>query len=57
MIRFAVLGSGSGGNSAVVECGEQRLLIDAGLSAKQLEIRLRLLGMEPSSLTGILLTH
>lgn len=57
MIRFAVLGSGSGGNSAVVECGEQRLLIDAGLSAKQLEIRLRLLGIEPSSLTGILLTH
>lgn len=57
MIRFAVLGSGSGGNSAVVECGEQRLLIDAGLSAKQLEIRLRLIGIEPSSLTGILLTH
>jgi len=57
VIRFAVLGSGSGGNSAVVECGEQRLLIDAGLSAKQLEIRLRLLGMEPSDLTGILLTH
>jgi len=57
VIRFAVLGSGSGGNSAVVECGGQRLLIDAGLSAKQLETRLRLLGIEPASLDGILLTH
>ncbi|MDX1679289.1 MAG: MBL fold metallo-hydrolase [Akkermansiaceae bacterium] len=57
MIRFAVLGSGSGGNSAVVECGDQRLLIDAGLSAKQIELRLKLLGIEPSSLSGILLTH
>ena len=57
MIRFAVLGSGSGGNSAVVECGEQRLLIDAGLSAKQLELRLISLGVDPASLKGILLTH
>jgi len=57
VIRFAILGSGSGGNSAVVECGGQRLMIDAGLSAKQLEVRLRLLGIEPGQLNGILLTH
>lgn len=57
MIRFAVLGSGSGGNSAVVECGEVRLMIDAGLSAKQLCLRLEILGIDPASLTGILLTH
>ena len=57
MIRFAVLGSGSGGNSAVVECGEVRLLVDAGLSAKQLCLRLRQVGIEPASLSGILLTH
>ena len=57
MIRFAVLGSGSGGNSAVVECEGMRLLIDAGLSAKQLTMRLGLLGIEPASLDGILLTH
>lgn len=56
-MRFAVLGSGSGGNSAVVECGGLRLLIDAGLSAKQLNLRLGLLGIEPASLDGILLTH
>ena len=57
MIRFAVLGSGSGGNSAVVECAGVRLLIDAGLSAKQLTLRLGKLGIEPASLDGILLTH
>jgi phosphoribosyl 1,2-cyclic phosphodiesterase len=57
VIRFAVLGSGSGGNSTVVECGGVRLLIDAGLSAKQLCLRLRKVGIEPAALDGILLTH
>jgi phosphoribosyl 1,2-cyclic phosphodiesterase len=52
-----VLGSGSKGNAAVVECGDQRLLIDAGLSAKQLTARLQEVGIEPMSLSGILLTH
>ena len=57
VMRFAVLGSGSGGNAAVVECGGLRLMIDAGLSAKQLTLRLKQLGIEPASLDGILLTH
>lgn len=57
MIRFVILGSGSGGNSALVECGSTRLLIDAGLSAKQILLRLLALGVSPESLTGILLTH
>ena len=56
-MRFAVLGSGSGGNAAVVECGGLRLMIDAGLSAKQLTLRLRQVGIDPASLDGILLTH
>lgn len=57
VMRFAVLGSGSGGNAAVVECGGLRLMIDAGLSAKQLMLRLRQVGIDPESLGGILLTH
>lgn len=56
-MRFVVLGSGSGGNAAVVEAGGTRLLIDAGLSARQLTRRLELVGIEPASLQGILLTH
>jgi phosphoribosyl 1,2-cyclic phosphodiesterase len=52
-----VLGSGSSGNSAVVECGGMRLMIDAGLSARQLTTRLAMRGIDPASLDGILLTH
>lgn len=56
-MRLAVLGSGSGGNAAVVEVGETRILIDAGLSARQLTRRLELLDISPDSISGILLTH
>lgn len=56
-MRFAVLGSGSGGNAAVVEGGGLRLMIDAGLSAKQLSLRLNQVGVDPASLDGILITH
>ncbi len=56
-MRFVVLGSGSGGNAAVVECGGLRLMIDAGLSAKQLTVRLQQVGIDPASLNGVLLTH
>ena len=56
-MRFSVLGSGSAGNATVLECGTTRILIDAGLSAKQLCLRLGSLGIDPTSLSGILLTH
>jgi phosphoribosyl 1,2-cyclic phosphodiesterase len=56
-LRFSVLGSGSTGNSTIVECGSTRILIDAGLSAKQLCVRLESLDIEPASISAILLTH
>ncbi len=56
-MRFIVLGSGSGGNAAVVEAGGIRLLVDAGLSAKQLVVRMQASGVHPSTLSGVLLTH
>lgn len=56
-MRLAVLGSGSGGNAAVIESAGTRLLIDAGLSAKQIRLRLRAMGVPLESLDGILLTH
>ena len=56
-MRLAVLGSGSGGNAAVLEAHGTRILIDAGLSAKQLCQRLALLDVDPDSLDGILLSH
>ncbi len=57
MLELAILGSGSSGNSALVCLGETRVLIDAGLSAKQLCLRLEALGVDPDSLSGIILTH
>jgi len=56
-MRFTVLGSGSGGNATVIECGGRRLMVDAGLSARQLVVRLRAVGIDPASLEGIFLTH
>ncbi len=56
-MRFSVLGSGSAGNSTIIECGRTRILIDAGLSAKQLCLRLDSLGVDPAGLSAILLTH
>ncbi len=56
-ISFAVLGSGSRGNASILCCGEYRLLIDAGLSVKQTQLRLQSLGLCITDLNGIILTH
>ena len=56
-LRFVVLGSGSGGNAVVVESGGHRLLIDAGFSCRELERRMALVGIAPSSIGAVVLTH
>lgn len=53
----AVLSSGSCGNSVFVSSGESGLLIDAGISCRELERRLEMFGVEPSSVDAVLLTH
>jgi len=57
MFSLTILGSGSAGNCAVVETGACKLLIDGGLSARQITMRLASLGIDPAQLDGILLTH
>lgn len=57
MVRFTVLASGSKGNSAVLEAGSTRLLLDAGLSARELCRRMLTAGVEPTTLDAILITH
>jgi phosphoribosyl 1,2-cyclic phosphodiesterase len=52
-----MLGSGSGGNSALVATDHCRLLVDGGLSARQLVLRLEQCGVTPDQLDGVLLTH
>lgn len=51
------MGSGSSGNCAYLETDEVRLLIDAGLSGRQIRQRLLSIGRTPESLDGILVTH
>src|SRR5215210_4735595 len=57
MLHLTVLGSGSAGNCALVESDECRLLLDGGLSAKQITTRLAFAGLTPEALDGILITH
>ncbi len=54
---MAVLGSGSRGNSVLIESGEHRLLLDAGFSCRETERRLEGLGVDASSIGAIVLTH
>ena len=56
-MRITVLGSGSRGNAVVIESGARRVLVDAGFSCRQLERRMALAGVEPSSLEALILTH
>ncbi|MBQ3076888.1 MAG: MBL fold metallo-hydrolase [Clostridia bacterium] len=56
-MRFCTLVSGSSGNALYLEEGDTRLLIDIGLSLRELTRRLAELGQKPASLTGLLLTH
>jgi phosphoribosyl 1,2-cyclic phosphodiesterase len=52
-----MLGSGSAGNSALVATDHCKILIDGGLSARQVVLRLEQCGVTPEQIDGILLTH
>src|SRR5579862_3695933 len=57
MVRFTVLASGSKGNSTVVSGGRTRILVDAGLSCRELFRRMKLAGEDPATLDAIIITH
>src|SRR5213595_3906268 len=52
-----MLGSGSAGNSALVATDHCKILIDGGLSARQIVLRLEQCGVVAEQLDGVLLTH
>lgn len=56
-MKLTVLGSGSTGNAVLIVGGETRVLVDAGLSAKEIARRLALVGEDVQRLDGILVTH
>ena len=57
MIRFASLGSGSAGNALLVESGATRILVDCGFGLREAAFRLGRLGVDPGTLTGVVVTH
>jgi len=56
-VRFALLGSGSEGNALIVEAGGTCLMLDCGFGPRECVARLERLGLEPSRLAGIVVTH
>lgn len=56
-MKVCVLGSGSSGNAVWVEGGGDALLVDAGLSLRQLRMRAEMRGLDWERLRGVCVTH
>ncbi len=56
-MKITVLGSGSTGNAVLICTENTRVLVDAGMSAKQIIDRFATVGIDPADLDGILVTH
>ncbi|QHS52091.1 MBL fold metallo-hydrolase [Edaphobacter sp. 12200R-103] len=57
MMQMTVLASGSKGNSTVISSSKTRVLVDAGLSCRELMKRMATVGEDPAKLDAILITH
>lgn len=56
-LSLCVLGSGSGGNAIYISDGATSILVDAGLSAREIGRRLEERGIRTASLSALLITH
>jgi phosphoribosyl 1,2-cyclic phosphodiesterase len=56
-MRLTVLGSGSSGNAVFISAGNTRVLVDAGMSARETVRRLALVGEDIAKLDGVIITH
>lgn len=57
MIRFSLLGSGSGGNALLVSTACGKILIDSGLSFRQLRLRAAQVGTTLDDIKAVFVTH
>jgi phosphoribosyl 1,2-cyclic phosphodiesterase len=57
IVKFCVLASGSSGNAAFLATDKTRILVDAGLSMKELGKRLASIGEDLENIDAILVTH
>ncbi len=56
-MKLCVLGSGSRGNAVLIQSGKTRILIDAGFGPRTIAKRLLSVGVNPSSISAVVLTH
>ena len=56
-MRVCTLASGSSGNSLYIETESTKVLIDAGISMKQIKLRLETIGVELSDIDAVITTH
>lgn len=56
-LKLCILGSGSGGNAAVVQTPRACVLIDAGLSLRQMQARLAARGLKLADIDALIVTH
>jgi phosphoribosyl 1,2-cyclic phosphodiesterase len=56
-LRVVVLGSGSSGNSTAITDGVTTVLVDCGFSARETSRRLSESGLDPTTVSAILVTH
>lgn len=56
-MKLTVLGSGSTGNAVLIVAGGTRVLVDAGLSAREVARRMARVGEDAAQLDAILITH
>lgn len=56
-LGVTVLGSGSKGNSTLIHCGSDAIMIDAGFSARETVRRMNAVELKGLNIHGILVTH
>lgn len=56
-MKFTVLGSGSTGNATLIATERTKVLIDAGLSCREIVKRLALVGVDATELDAVIITH
>jgi len=56
-VDFCPIASGSNGNCAFVGAGENKFLVDVGLSGIEIQRRLEQINVNPSDIDGIFITH
>ncbi|MDA3817834.1 MAG: MBL fold metallo-hydrolase [Prolixibacteraceae bacterium] len=57
MIEVCAIASGSNGNCYYIGDGEEAVLVDAGISCKQILLRMEQRGLDPASVKAVFLTH